>query len=119
MWDGRTLVGWIATGPTPLKRAGLERSPFVSVTYWEPGHDTCPAECGATWAFDDETRIWLWDLYKDAPPPLGYDPAIIPPWSGGPTSDAFAALKLEPVRLRVLPGTLMTAGQGEELRWPG
>jgi len=117
LWDGRALVGWIATGPTPLKRAGIERSPYVSITYWEPGHDTCTAECRATWAFDDETRIWVWDTFKNAPSPVGYDPAIIPPWSGGPTSDAFAALKLEPIRLRVLPGSIMTKGEGEELRW--
>jgi hypothetical protein len=25
--DGSSLVGWIATGPTPVKRAHLERSP--------------------------------------------------------------------------------------------
>ena len=51
-----SLVGWIATGPTPVKRANLEASPFVSVTYWTADHDTCTAECAATWAFDDETR---------------------------------------------------------------
>jgi hypothetical protein len=31
IWDGEELDGWIATGPTPLKRAHLERTPFVSV----------------------------------------------------------------------------------------
>ena len=112
-WDGTTLTGWIGTGPTPLKRTHLEHSPFVSVTYWTPGHDTCTAECRARWALDDEIRVWLWEAYKAAPPPLGYDPAIIPPWSGGPTSDAFAVLELEPTRLRVLPGTVML-GQGGE-----
>ena len=26
-WDGGSLVGWIATGRTPVKRAHLERTP--------------------------------------------------------------------------------------------
>ena len=30
-WDGSTLRGWIATGPTPLKRAHIDRSPHLSV----------------------------------------------------------------------------------------
>ncbi|MEM7020020.1 MAG: pyridoxamine 5'-phosphate oxidase family protein, partial [Pseudomonadota bacterium] len=32
-WDGEQLIGWIATGPTPLKRAHLEHSSFVSLNY--------------------------------------------------------------------------------------
>ena len=41
VWDGPSLVGWIATGPTPVKRAHLEASPFVSVTTGPP--TTTPA----------------------------------------------------------------------------
>lgn len=111
-WDGSKLVGWIATGPTPTKVANLEHSPFVSVTYWQPNHDTCTAECRATWAFDDETRTRVWQMFVDAPAPVGYDPAIVPPWAGGPTSPAFAALRLDPWRLRVMPGKAMLGGGG-------
>ena len=117
-WDGTSLVGWIATGPTPTKRDHLDRNPYLSVTYWTPNHDTCTAECRAEWAFDDDTRRWVWDLFKGTDPPLGYDPALIPAWADGPTSAAFAALRLEPWRLRVLPGTAMLGGGGEVLRWP-
>ncbi len=116
-WDGTRLRGWIATGPTPVKRAHLERSPYVSCSYWTPDHDTCVAECRAAWAFDDETRIEIWNRFKDAPTPVGYDPAVIPPWAGGPTSDAFAVLQLEPWRLRVMPGAVMSSGSGEILTW--
>jgi len=87
------------------------------VTYWTPTHDTCTAECRATWAFDDETREWLWQTFVDAPAPVGYDPAIIPAWSDGPRSPAFAALRLDPWRLSVLPGSAMSGGPGEILRW--
>jgi hypothetical protein len=116
-WDGTALVGWVATGPTPTKRAHLSRSPYVSVGYWSPAQDTCTAECHATLVADDDTRVWLWQAFVEAPEPVGYDPAIIPPWADGPTSDAFAALRLDPWRLRVMPGTVMTAGQGAVLSW--
>jgi len=81
-WQDGQLIGWVGTGPTPTKRAHLEQSPYVSLNYWEPGQDTCVAECRAEWCFDLETRNQVWDAYKAAPPPLGYDPAIIPGWDG-------------------------------------
>ena len=117
IWDGVSLHGWIATGPSPLKRAQLEASPFIALNYWAPTQDTCLAECRASWAFDDATRTRVWNLFKEAPAPVGYDPAIIPPWSGGPTSPAFAALRLEPWRLRLMPGSAMMGGAGEVLSW--
>lgn len=53
---------------------------------------------------DDETCTWLWDALKNALAPVGFDPAIIPPWAeGGPTGPVFGALKVEPTFLRVMP----------------
>ncbi|MCG8418405.1 MAG: pyridoxamine 5'-phosphate oxidase family protein [Proteobacteria bacterium] len=115
-WDGSTLKGWIATGPTPLKRAHLKASPYISLNYWSPSQDTCVAECRATWAFDDETCTMVWEMFKNAPQPVGYDPAIIPDWNS-PTADNFAALQLQPWRLRVFPGTALLQGQGDILTW--
>ena len=117
-WDGARLVGWIATGPTPTKRAHLQASPHISLNYWAPSQDTCVAECRATWAFDDETRRAVWDRFAHGPAPVGYDPSIIPGWDS-PTSEAFAALRLDPWRLRVMPGTLMSEQRGELLTWQG
>ncbi len=115
-WDGEHLNGWIATGPTAVKRAHLQASPYVSLNYWAPSHDTCVAECGAGWAFDDDTRKEVWEAFVNAPPPVGYDPAIIPGWDA-PTSDTFAALRLTPWRLRVFPGTRLRGEGGEVLTW--
>jgi hypothetical protein len=117
LWDGDQLTGWIATGPTPTKRAHLEHSPFVSLNYWTPEHDTCVAECRVEWAFDDATRAHVWDLFANGPAPVGYDPAIVPAWKDGPASAAFAALHLDPWRLRVMPGSAMLGGGGETLTW--
>jgi hypothetical protein len=116
-WDGTSLIGWFATGPTPVKRAHLERTPYVSINYWAPNHDTCTADCRTEWCFDDETRERVWNAFKDAPAPVGYDPGMIPPWADGPRSPAFAALRLEPLRLRVYPGTVLLRQGGEVQTW--
>jgi hypothetical protein len=115
-WDGDSLVGWIATGPTPTKRAHLERTPFVSVNYWTTNHDTCTAECRATLLLDDETRVAVWERFATGPEPVGYDPAIVPVWDT-PTSETFAAIRLDPWRLRVFPGTALLQGEGTVLDW--
>ena len=113
-WDGAQLVGWIGTEPTPIKRAHLAASAYISVSYWTPSHDTCVADCRAALVFDDETRKMVWNLLCTAPAPLGYDPGRFWP---SPTSDSFAVLRLEPWRLRVLPGTVMLERKGETLTW--
>ncbi len=117
-WNGTAITGWIATGPTPTKRSHLAHSPYVSCSYWTDNHDTCTAECRAVWHYDDETCVAVWNKFKNAPPPVGYDPGIVPAWTS-PTAEGFAVLQLEPWRLRVFPGTfLLTAGtEGEVLVW--
>ncbi|KUH64392.1 pyridoxamine 5-phosphate oxidase [Mycolicibacterium novocastrense] len=116
-WDGTDLLGWIATVPSPVKKNHLTVHPQVSVSYWTTNHDTCSAECLVEWYVDDETRTTVWDKFATAPAPVGYDPRIIPMWQDGPTSDQFAALRLTPYRIRVMPGTVMTKGEGAPLTW--
>jgi len=115
-WDGDALVGWIATAPTPLKRRHLDAHPDISLTYWDPTHDTCSAECRATWILDDEGRAEVWRRLAEGPAPVGYDPSIIPGWDA-PTSEGFAGLRLEPWRLRVFPGSVLLGGAGDVLTW--
>jgi hypothetical protein len=114
-WDGERLVGWVATSPTATKRAHLEASPYASLSYWTPAHDTCVADCRVAWAFDDATRTRVWDLFVNGPAPVGYDPRLIPAWTS-PTVEAFAALRLDPWHLRVFPGSVL-GGKGEVLEW--
>lgn len=115
-WEDGVLTGWVATGPTATKRAHLEASPYMSCNYWAGNHDTCVAECRAEWALDLPTRERIWNLFKSALPPVGYDPAMIPGWDG-PDSPGFAVLRLNPWRLRVMPGTVLLAGEGNVLSW--
>ena len=115
-WDGTSLVGWIATAPTPRKVADLGASPHVSLTYWAPSQDTCSADCRAELLTDLPTREAVWERFTSAPEPVGYDPSIIPGWDS-PSSPGFAALRLEPWRLRVMPGSVLLEGSGEVLTW--
>lgn len=71
VWDGESLVGWIAPGRLRRRSPNLAAHPYVSLTYWDPTHDTANADCRATWANDDETRTWLRDTFKRAPAPFG------------------------------------------------
>jgi pyridoxamine 5'-phosphate oxidase-like protein len=114
-WDGTRLTGWIATSPTPLKQAHLESTPNLSLSYWDPSHDTAQVECRADWCLDDATRTAVWNRFKNGPAPVGYDPAVIPVWTS-PTVDTFAALSLEPWRIRLMPGSGLLTGQGR-LTW--
>jgi hypothetical protein len=115
-WDGKRLRGWIGTEATPTKRAHLAASPYLSLDYWDPSHDTCVAECRATWGFDTQVRARVWNLFKGAPAPVGYDPGIIEGWEA-PTSASFAVLCLDPWRLRVAPAAAMLGKGGSVLTW--
>jgi hypothetical protein len=116
-WDGERLTGIAGTVPTPLRRAHLASSPYVSCSYWSPSHDTCVADCRAELLLDDAARRNVWERLKAGPEPAGYDPAIVPMWADGPTSDQFAGLRLEPWRLRVFPGTVLLGQGGDILTW--
>lgn len=115
--DGR-LTGWIATSPMSPKADDLAAHPQLSLTYWDATHDTCTVDCDTAWEASPEDRRAGWDRFANAPAPVGYDPAIIPQWTG-PDVKAFGILRLEPTRLRVMPGSLMLAGEGELLTWNG
>jgi len=116
-WDGENLVGWIATGPTPTKLAHLQASPFISCNYWTPDHDTCVAECAASWVEDAAGKAAVWDKLANGPAPVGYDPAIIPGWENS-ESPGFIGMRLDPWRLRVMPGAAMLTGEGVQV-WQG
>jgi general stress protein 26 len=115
-FDGERLTGWIATGPQSVKARHLAHEPRVSLTYWDATHDVATADCTTEWELDAEARRRGWQRFADAPAPVGYDPSIIPGWTD-PGAEAFGILRLEPTALRVMPGSLLTQGQGELRSW--
>lgn len=115
-WDGATLVGWIATAPQSAKAAHLAHESRVSLTYWDTTHDVATADCTAAWEDGPGARHSGWRRFVEAPPPVGYDPSMIPGWTG-PDAETFGVLRLEPTRLRVMPGSVLLRGEGEVLTW--
>ncbi len=115
-WDGTTLHGWIATSPESPKAADLRVMPSISLTYWAPDHDTATIECAAAFDPSIEAREALWERFKNAPTPVGYDPGIIPGWDT-PASSGFGCLVLEPRSIRVMPGSVLLQGQGQVATW--
>ncbi len=99
IWEGAT--GWIATGRHSLKERHLRRNPYVSLTYWTPEHKQVYADCKAEWEDSAAEKERIWELYMSTPPPLGYDPAMIPDWKDGPESPEFGVLKLTPWRIEL------------------
>ena len=115
-WEGGRLTGWIATSPESPKASDLAHEDRVSLTYWDPTHDTCTARCVAVWEDSPEQRRAGWERFAAAEPPAGYDPSIIPGWVG-PESETFGILRLEPTALRVMPASVMMGLGGEILTW--
>lgn len=97
----------------------LGHSPYASCSYWAPSHDVAVAECRADLVLDDDVRIRIWNLFKETPPTLGYDPGGIGvPGCDALTSPAFAILRLRPWRLRALPGEVcLKQGSGAARTW--
>ena len=107
IWEGAT--GWIATGRDSHKAKHLARNAHVSLSYWDQKHEQIYADCIAEWDDSTETKRRIWDLYKSTPPPLGYDPAMIPGWENA-DSDGFGILKLTPWRIELFSLGAMTGG---------
>jgi hypothetical protein len=116
LWEVDTeLVGWIVTRATPVKVRHLAHSPYLSCSYWEPGQEVAVADCHAEWVDDALTRQRVWELYRDAPAPLGYDFWSVFP--AGPAGDSPSLLRLAPYRLR-LTDVETLSGRKQPLAWP-
>jgi general stress protein 26 len=106
VWEGAT--GWIATGRKTLKTKHLAGNANVALSYWDPQHDTVIIQATAQWQDDDATKRRVWDLIKNAPAPIGYDPAMF--WRV--TDLTYGVLKITPYRVDLFGAQEMTQGKG-------
>lgn len=97
IWEGST--GYIGTGRTSLKEKHIAANPNVSFTYWDQVHEQIYIDATAEWLDTPADKQRIWDLYKNTPPPLGYDPGMI--WREGATAGDFGVLKLTPRRIEI------------------
>ena len=103
------LVGHIATGRHSLKEKHIARNANVSLTYWDQGQEQVYVDGTASWADDAAEKRRIWDLFKDTPPPYGYDPAMI--WTARVDSAEFGVLTLTPRRVELYGLADLMAGR--------
>lgn len=93
IWEGST--GWIGTGRNSFKARHLEKNPYVSLAYIADISKPAYVDCTAAWEDELAVKQRIWNLYKNAPPPLGYDPAM----AFKSVEEDFGLLKLTPWRI--------------------
>ena len=112
IWEGST--GWIGTRRNSFKNQHLAANPFVSLAYIADVARPVYIDCRADWADDLEEKRRVWELFKAAPEPLGYDPA---PFFIAPDHPGFGVLKLTPRRIAVVtqspPNSLVWRGNAD------
>jgi hypothetical protein len=68
----------------------------MSLAYITNIHKPVYVDCTAEWITDMETKKRIWELFKNTPPPLGYDPAST---FERVDHENFGVLKLTPWRI--------------------
>lgn len=104
IWEGP--IGWIATRRHSPKADDLLYSPHVSLAYTSDLVHPVYAECLARWEDDPAEKARIWALFKEAAPPLGYDPATI---FADVDDPSYGLLRLDPERIALED----VSGQGE------
>lgn len=94
IWEGST--GWIGTHRNSHKALHLERNPYMSLAYIADVMNPVYVDCTAEWVDDLSEKQRIWDLFKSAPEPLGYDPETT---FISPDHETFGLLKLTPWRI--------------------
>lgn len=99
VWEGG--AGWVATRRQTLKAKHLAQQPYVSLAYIADLVKPTYVDCRAEWDEALETKQHIWNLFLNAPPPIGYDPA---PIFESPDHPNFGVLKFTPWRIQLDDG---------------
>src|SRR5262245_48465030 len=94
---GLRSAGSEATGATREGRESQPHDPPHRRRGNEHSHEVAVADCEAEWVTDTATRQRVWELYRDAPEPLGYDFWSVFP--DGPSGESPSLLRITPYRL--------------------
>jgi general stress protein 26 len=97
IWEGQT--GWIATRRHSLKSRHLDLNPYVSLAYIADPIKPVYVDCQAEWIDEPEQKQRIWNMFKEAAPPLGYDPGMIFKSIDNPE---YGLLKLIPWRIEFM-----------------
>ncbi len=73
LWEGAT--GWICTHRNSYKRTQVGHGRYVSLAYITDINTPVYVDCTTAWIDDPDEKRRVWHLFKNTPPPLGFDPA--------------------------------------------
>ena len=110
IWEGST--GWVGTNRSSYKSRNLANNPYVSLAYITDIMNPVYVDCVAEWVEDLAGRQRIWDLFKNTPEPVGYDPA---PTFISPDHEDFGVLKLTPWRIAVVRFPAPSHEQGQRI----
>ena len=105
-------TGWVCTHRNSFKSRHLLQNPYVSLAYITQINRPVYVDCRAEWieAFDQKQRVW--NLFRDTPSPLGYDPAID---FIRPDHENFGLLKLVPWRIALVSFPAASHEEGQRI----
>lgn len=92
IWEGQ--VGWIGTRLGSHKTLHLTERPYLSLAYVADLAKPVYVDCKVEWVGDLAEKQRVWDLFKNTPEPIGYDPGTM--FKG---VENFGLLKLTPWRI--------------------
>jgi general stress protein 26 len=100
IWENSAdhTIGWVATGRTSPKAKHLEHNPYLSLCYMQNPLKPTYIDCLSEWVDDAGEKQRIWDLLRNAPEPLGYDPA---PFFNAVDNPFYGVLKLTPWRIEL------------------
>lgn len=101
-------IGWLISWPKSHKAKHLAHNPHVSLAYIHDLQKPVYVDCTAKWVTDTTEQWRVWDLHKQVPPPMGFDPE---PHYGNIEHEYFGLLKFTPWRVEL--GSL----SGEKTIW--
>ena len=111
LWEGAT--GWIATGADSLRARHLKINPYTSLTYWDQTNEQVHVECRAEFEHRVEEKRRVWDLFKQTPFPLGYDPGLF--FKEGPEGRSVGIVRLVPWRVELWSLAELMAGKPSQV----
>lgn len=102
IWEGAT--GWVITRRHSFKEKHLARNPYASLAYVAEIAKPVYVDCAVSWSDDPADKRRIWDAFKSAPAPLGYDPGTI---FGSVDDLGCGLLRFDPWRVELgnFPGT--------------
>jgi general stress protein 26 len=96
IWQGAT--GWVCSRRHSLKATHLAHNPHMSLAYIIDIAKPVYVDCEAEWADDVASKQAVWEIFRAAGAPIGYDPGTI--WKSVEDAD-FGVVKLNPWRVEL------------------